>query len=163
MAGSSVKIDTKQLNRLAKSLKSAGVKYERGTTKLLKKIGALVQGVARSYSPESPTIAMYARANKSGVTKRKRSNITTGSLRDSIKMKATKEEASIFIASNSRAGKYAEKMHDQKGTAWRERGKRTEQKGSKADDKFIDRAYADNVRNIDELIDDVLDDFINAI
>lgn len=163
MANSVFKVDTSQLRRLERSLSKAGASFEKGKKLLLKKIGAVVQGTAKGYSPESPTIGMYAKMNKSGVTNRKRSNITTGSLRDSISTKTGKDEVSIFVAANSRAGKYAEKIHDGKGKSWKKRGPRTVQKGAKADDKFIDRAYLDREKNIAELVDSTIDTMINSI
>lgn len=158
-----INIDTKELKRFEKSLSKAGVKYEKGTGLLFKKIGVIVQGLARKYCPESPTIGMYANMNKSGTTKRKRSGITTGSLRDSITMKAKKDSVSIFVPSNSPGGDYAERIHDKKDSEWRERGARTKQKGAKADSKFIYRAYADSEKEIDGLVDDVLDELIKGI
>lgn len=156
-------VDTSQLRRLERSLSKAGVKFEKGSTLFLKRIGVLVQGLARKYSPESPTLSMYASMNKSGVTKRNRSSITTGSLRDSITVDSKKDSVSINVPSNSRAGDYAEKIHDQKGTAWRNRGPRTKQKGSKADEKFIYRAYDDSKKEQDAIIGGVINDLIKEI
>lgn len=51
--------------------------------------------------------------------------------------------ATIFVATNSEAGKYAFRIHEQKGTAWKNRGPGTIAKGSQADDKFIVRAIND--------------------
>jgi len=154
-------IDTTQLKRLQRSLGKSGPKFEKGSKLFLKKVGVLVQGLARKYSPESPTIGMYARQNKSGVTNRKRSSITTGSLRDSITSKVGKGFVSIFVPSNSRAGKYAEKVHSKTGI--NEWGPRTKQKGSKAKEEYIYRAFADSTKEIDALLDDVIDKFTDGI
>lgn len=156
-------IDTAQLRRLERSLSKAGVKYENGARLMLKRIGVLVQGLARKYCPESPTIGQYAKMNKSGKTKRKRSSITTGSLRDSITHEAKKDYVSINVPSNSRGGGYAEKIHDKKGKSWKKRGVRTKQKGPKADEKFIYRAFADSEKEIDGIVDGVIDDLTKAI
>jgi len=156
-------IDTSQLVRLQKSLGKSGKRFDKGIALLFKKIGVLVQGLSRKYSPESQTIGMYAAQNKSGVTNRKRSSITTGSLRDSIMQKAGKNFVSIFVLSNSRAGKYAEKIHDKKGSEWENRGPRTKQKGAKADEKYIYRAYADSEADIDRMVDEVIDKFAKGI
>jgi hypothetical protein len=100
-------IDASQLKRLNRSLSRAGVSFKKGSKRMLSKIGVTVQGLAKDYCPESPTKGQYAAMNKSGVTKRKASSITTGSLRDSITMKAKGDEVSIFVPSNSRGGKVA--------------------------------------------------------
>lgn len=163
MANNAFTVDSRQLKRLNKSLSKAGVKFEKGTTRLLKKIGVVVQGLAFKYSPESPSRAQYAAQNKSGVTRRSASSITSRSLRDSITMKAGKDSVSIFVPSNSRAGKYAEKIHDEKGSSWQKRGVRTRQKGSKSDDKYIYRAYDDSEKEQSALVDQVIKELINGI
>jgi len=160
-------IDTSQLKRLQSNLGRSGKRLDKGTALLMKKVGVLVHGLARKYAPESPTVGMYAQQNKSGVTNRSRASITTGSLKDSIQQKAKKDEVSIFVPSNSRGGKYAEKIHDKKGQSgkngWQERGPRTKQKGSKADDKYIYRAFDDSEKEIDALLDQVIDKFADGI
>ena len=156
-------IDARQLKRLDKSLTKAGKDYKKGVKRFLKEIGVRVSALARKYCPESPQKKDYARMNKSGVTNRKSSGITTGSLRDSIQYDAKKDRVSINVPSNSKGGKYAEKMHDKKGSAWKNRGVRTQQKGSKADDKYIYRAFEDSEDKIDELIDKVINDMTKGI
>ncbi len=156
-------IDAGQLRRLEKSLSKAGVDFKKGTKRFLTKIGVAVQGKAKEYSPESPTKSMYAAMNKSGVTKRKASSITTGSLRNSITMQAKSDSVSIFVPANSKAGEYAEKIHDKKGSAWQNRGPRTKQKGPKADEKFIYRAYADTKKEQDAFINQTIAELVRDI
>ena len=158
-----VTVNAKQLLKLELSLVNAGKSYDKGKKKLLKKIGVIVQGLARKYCPESPTKSQYAAMNQSGTTERRSSSITTGSLRDSITHEVGKDFVSINVPSNSRGGKYAEKMHDQKGSAWLNRGPRTKQKGAKADEKFIFRAGKDSEKETDALIDQVLTEMIKGI
>ena len=62
--------------------------------------------------------------------------------------------ASVFVASNSEAGRYAARIHDGKGLTWRNRGPGTIQKGARADDKFMDRAVIDNEAVLLEIIND---------
>lgn len=54
---------------------------------------------------------------------------------------------SIFVSGNSSAGQYAAIIHDAKGVAWNERGIGTKKKGTRADDKFIERALKDSEPN----------------
>jgi hypothetical protein len=158
-----VKIDYHQLRGLMRRCDKAGVEFERAMPRVLKRFGVLVQGTARKFCPESPTIAMYARQNKSGKTKRRRSSITTGSLRDSITTKSDKVTTSIFVPRNSRGGKYAERIHDGKGTSWRKRGPRTVQKGADADDKFIYRAYEVRKKDLDDLMDQAINKILGGL
>lgn len=160
---SDFKIDTTQLKRLERSLSSAKVDYKKGVKRFLKEVGVRIQGLARKYAPESPTKSDYAKLNKSGKTNRKNTGITTGSLRDSITYDAGRDMVSINVPSNSRGGKYAERIHDKKGTEWNNRGPRTVKKGAKADEKYIYRAFDDSEKSIDKLIDKVIDDLTGAI
>ena len=156
-------IDARSLKLLRLSLGKSEKVYNRGIKKVLTGIGSYIQGVARSYAPESPTIKQYAAMNQDGVTLRSRSGITTGSLRDSITSDVGKDSISIGVPTNSRGGKYAEKMHDGKGKTWHNRGPNTVRKGPKAGDKYITRAYEDSKGRVDELIDDVLDGLLRKI
>ena len=67
-----------------------------------------------------------------------------GGLRNSITAWAEGLEACVFVPSNSPAGKYARRIHDEKGKAWHKRGIGTVAMGERADDKFIERAIGDN-------------------
>ena len=157
------KVDYSQLRRLERSLGKSEKKLNAGRKNLLKKIGSVVLGLARRYCPESPTKAQYASQNKSGKTNRKASSITTGSLRDSITTEVKKDYVSINVPSNSKGGKYAEKIHDEKDKTWWDVGIRTKQKGAKADEKYIYRAAEDGSKEIDALIDQVITEFTKGI
>lgn len=69
-----------------------------------------------------------------------------GGLENSIKAQtvgaknASEMQAIIFIASNAPAGKYAKRIHDEKGKSWHKRGLGTVAKGVRADELFIKRA-----------------------
>ena len=63
-----------------------------------------------------------------------------GGLMRSIQFRATPQYAEIFVSAGSPAGKYAYKMHEEKGIRWHKRGPGTQAKGPQADDKFITRA-----------------------
>jgi len=117
-----VTVNQKQLLRLELGLLKAGKSYDKGKKRLLKKIGVVVQGLARKYCPESMPKGMYVGTLKGGVTKRKNSSFTSGSLRRSITVDTGKDFVSINVPSNSPGGDYAEKMHDEKGKSWLNRG-----------------------------------------
>ena len=61
----------------------------------------------------------------------------------SIAFQSSDSMVEVFVPSNSPAGSYAFKMHEQKGSKWKERGPGTQAKGPQADDKFITRAATD--------------------
>ena len=157
------KIDASQLRKLNLSILVAGKDYKKSQKRLLKKIGGYVLGLAKKYCPESPTRSQYASMNKGGKTSRSATSITTGALRDSIRSDVGKDYVSINVPANSQGGPYAEKMHDEKRKTWRNRGLRTKEKGSKADEKFIYRAAEDSEKKIDELIDAVANEIIKGI
>lgn len=157
----SITVNTSELKRLNRSMKKVGGNFEKASNRLLKKLGVWVHGKSRDLCPESPTVAQYAAANKSGKTARNRTAITTGSLRDSITMQAGTNRVDIFIPANSRGGKYGEKMHDEKGRTWKKLGPRSRQKN--ATDKFIFKAYDESKSIQSELVDDVIDEITRGI
>ena len=79
---------------------------------------------------------------------------TPGGLMRSITFASDDGKAEIFVPSNSDAGKYARRIHDEKGITWWKRGPGTQAKGPKADDRFILRAITDNEHQMLKIIDD---------
>lgn len=63
-----------------------------------------------------------------------------GGLMRSIMVQNTDTQVEVFVPSNSLAGSYAFKIHEEKGKKWKYRGPGTQAKGPDADDKFIVRA-----------------------
>lgn len=135
---------------------------KRGAANAMRRIGGIVQSLAIEYAPKGPTQQELERLRKaewklrgkkpSGAQKaawkasrkaNSHSRPAPGSLMQSISMTSDATNATIFVASNSAAGKYAFRIHEQKGTAWKNRGPGTIAKGSKADEKFITRAIVD--------------------
>lgn len=105
-------------------------------------IGQHVKREAKLNAPKSPTMA-----ERSATLKRKKRTAlrtTPGGLEKSIEYEVKGDTCSVFVASNSYAGKYAKRIHDEKGKSWRKRGPGTIAKGSRADDKFVERAIRDN-------------------
>lgn len=87
---------------------------------------------------------------------------TPGGLMKSIAFTSTDSRAEIFVPANSPAGTYAKKIHDEKGSSWKDRGPGTQAKGPKADDKFIERAAKDNESNILAIITDQVNQAIEG-
>ena len=85
-----------------------------------------------------------------------RSPTMNGGLERSIEYEASESGCAVFVASNSQAGRYARRIHDEKGITWRNRGPGTVAKGQRADEKFIERAIRDNAQNFGLIIADEL-------
>jgi len=75
-----------------------------------------------------------------------------GGLRNSITAYADGLEACVFVPRISEAGKYARRIHDEKGRTWFKRGLGTVAMGVRADAKFIERALASNEKKFYRLI-----------
>lgn len=101
-------------------------------------------------APRSPTQGMKTTARKTTRKTKRKPRATTrakrGGLERSIQfsLEPAQLRALVYVAANSEAGQYAEKMHDGKGKSWSKRGPGTVSKGPRADDKFIERAQTDN-------------------
>lgn len=128
--------------------------------------------LARNYAPRSPSEAekkmakrdprpakksRLARAVKAvkkfinKILRKKRASsgkahAVPGGLEKSIDFVSVREGCSIFVAANSPAGKYAKRIHDEKGKKWWKRGPGTIRKGAKADEKYIERAVNDRTQ-----------------
>lgn len=63
-----------------------------------------------------------------------------GSIQWRLRGKGYNIDAEVYVAANAEAGKYAKRIHDEKGKTWRKRGPGTVAKGPRADDKYILRA-----------------------
>ncbi len=116
------------------------------------RIADLVVVAAKDYAPISPTKAQYistlkGRRVKGGriVKKTKRNDFHPGQLTAAIRGESAEQFARIFVPSNSRAGVYADFIHN--GTY--KRGVGTVAKGSQARRKFIERAIKDNMALIE--------------
>ena len=108
----------------------------------LARIGQRVRDEAKRNAPRSPTMAQLSATLKR--KKRTARRTTPGGLEKSIEYEVKGGTCSVFVASNSYAGKYAKRIHDEKGKSWHKRGPGTIAKGSRADDKFVERAIRDN-------------------
>lgn len=114
-------------------------------SRALSKCGLLAVREAKANAPRSPTNAILSATLKR--KKRTARRTYPGGLEKSIVHEVRSgrsSECSVFVASNSPAGKYARRIHDEKGKTWRNRGPGTIAKGQRADDKFIERAVRDN-------------------
>ena len=120
----------------------------------LRDTGQMLVHEAFLNAPKSPTMKKHSATLKR--KKRTARRMLPGGLEKSIEFEATETGCSVFVASNSQAGRYARRIHDEKGVTWRNRGPGTIAKGARADEKFIERAIKDNVQNFGLIVDDEL-------
>jgi len=141
------------------ALKQAEREGREGISRALYRVGTLVKDRAVEYAPKSPTSEeLRAFRRKSGRGKRKSagnrkaratSRTKPGGLMRSISYKSNAKMAEVFVATNSEAGRYAWRIHEEKGRTWHKVGPGTLAKGAKADHKFIERAIKDSAKDIE--------------
>lgn len=156
------------------------------------RIGGLWKRTAVQYAPVSPSTTMLrkllkglgetsVRARKGGrmdiqITKfyaerihllLSKSNVKTrpmpGGLMRSITVRNTDTQVEVFVPSNSPAGSYAVKIHEEKGSAWKHRGPGTQAKGAQADDKFITRAATDKQNDFAAIVSSEIDKILEGL
>ena len=133
-------------------LKSAGAAAPVVIARSLTRIGQRVKDEAKRNAPRSPTMAQLSATLKR--KKRTARRTTPGGLEKSIEYEVKGGTCSVFVASNSYAGKYAKRIHDEKGRTWQKRGPGTIAKGARADDKFVERAINDNQDRMLKILQD---------
>ena len=106
--------------------------YGQYTTKATKRRAAVLVKNTDYYAPVT---VLAARAGKANALR-----LNPGGLGRSIMMEYGDDHVEVFVPSNSEGAGYAEKIHNEKGKTWKERGPGTQAKGPQADDKFIERA-----------------------
>lgn len=116
--------------------------------------GLIAVRESKANAPRSPTMKQLSATLKR--KKRTARRTLPGGLERSIEYEASESGCSVFVASNSQAGRYARRIHDEKGITWRNRGPGTVAKGQRADEKFIERAIRDNAQNFGLIIADEL-------
>jgi hypothetical protein len=114
----------------------------------LTRLALLVHRDALANAPISPTQATLNGLRKTTRVVTRKATATSrpkpGGLMRSIAFRVSDGSAEIFVAANSEAGRYAFRMHEEKGKSWWNRGPGTVAKGSRADEKFITRAIEAN-------------------
>jgi len=141
-------------------LQRLGKDAHQATVKSMTRITLLVHRDAIRNAPRSPSASMIKSMRKTNRRTTRKSRATSrpspGGLERSISQKVEDRpgqvEGIVFVAANSEAGKYAKFIHDAKGSGWNRRGPGTRQKGTRSDDKFIERAISENESNIVAII-----------
>ena len=146
------------LRAVEEMLRKAGRSVSPAARRGMDRIAKAVVKKAVEYAPRSPTRTIASRTLK--VQRRSKSQRTPGDLEKSIKHEVcstgSDTDAVVFVAANAPAGKYAARIHDQKGVSWFKRGPGTVAKGTQADEKFIARAIKDTSHYFDLILEQEL-------
>ncbi len=153
-----VAILSPDLRSALRALDRASGETKAGIRRGLFRIGAVIKREAVRYAPISPSATIMRRIAKAAGRPRKKGSMkaTPGGLMRSIAFASDTEKAEIFVPSNSAAGKYARRIHDEKGLSWWKRGPGTQAKGAHADEKYILRAIQDNEAKAIQIAEDQL-------
>ena len=150
-----IAVEMQGAESLISALKQHGMGVSRAVGRGMKRISNVVAKKAQDYAPRSPTRTIASKTLK--VQRRSKSQRTPGglekSIRPEIRIAGTDVDAVVFVASTAPAGKYAKRIHDEKGKTWRNRGPGTVAKGPQADDKFITRAIRDTQDNFGLIVE----------
>ena len=152
MADDLVQIDPGFVVKMLDTLPAKGMAAVR---RGLKRAVLIIHREAVKNAPVSPTNAQYSKA----VLKRKKrtkQRMHPGGLSRSIEWEVAGNEGSVYVAENSEAARYAKVIHDERYKRWKNRGPGTIAKGSRAREKFIERALADNLGKVNEILDAAL-------
>ena len=83
----------------------------------LGRCGLLAVREAKANAPRSPTMFQVSMNLKRKFRTQRRT--TPGGLEKSIEYDVQGDRCSVFVSRNSFAGKYAKRIHDEKGVTWR--------------------------------------------
>ena len=157
-------MEVKGLQELKASFAARPAKVRQAAGRGLDRAVRIIHRDAVRNAPRSPTQAQkdaLLKNRKKALSRRgktRKARATTrakpGGLERSVELKidAVKMEASVYVAANSEGGRYAKKIHDEKGKSWGKRGPGTVIKGPRADEKFIARAVKDNENTVGQKI-----------
>ena len=144
-----VMVELNGADSLVSALKQHGKGVSRAVGRGMKRISNAVAKKAQDFAPRSPTRTIASKTLK--VQRRSKSQRTPGglekSIRPEVRIVGADVDAVVFVASTAPAGKYAKRIHDEKGKTWHKRGPGTVAKGPQADDKFIERAVKETQKN----------------
>jgi len=141
---------------LADAIAKAGEKVGKEVARGVRRACLVVHRESVKNAPVSPTNAQYSKA----VLKRKKRTarkMHPGGLSRSIEWDAHGYSGSVYVASNSEAARYAKVIHDERYKRWKNRGPGTIAKGSRAREKFIERAMTDNEKAVGEILEKAIE------
>ena len=130
--------------------------FRRPNPQTLTRLALLVHRDALANAPITPTQQTLNKLHGRKRTVHRKATAYSrpkpGGLMRSIAYRVGLDTAEIYVAANSEAGKYAFRMHEEKGKTWWNRGPGTVAKGTRADHKFIERAITENQPRIREAL-----------
>ena len=160
-AGADLTVEVKGATELQAAFERVARECPQAIARAHFRIAGIIRPEAKLNCPRSPKREeLDALRNTDRKVKRKpraHSRPSPGGLIRSIDSASNSAGAAVYVAANSEAGKYARKMHDDKGVSWFKRGPGTVARGARADAKFISRAIDENQTQIRVIIDSELD------
>ena len=137
-------VEIRGLDELTRALTRFPERLSAARSRAGARVGLHCVREAKANAPRSPTKAQHSKTLKrKRITARRQ--FFPGGLEKSIECETLANgDVSVFVAKNSFAADYARYIHDEKGVRWFKRGAGTVAKGSRADEKFIERAVNDN-------------------
>ncbi len=141
-----IKVDN--LSEVERDLTNLDKNIGTGTQRTLGEVGFFVQAEAKQRCPVSPTKAQAAGTGYHYDPKK-----SPNELANSIDRKLGRGYVDVGVI-HGNATKYAAVIHDGRGKSWNKLGPGSKAKGNLVGEKFIDRAYDDNKREIDKQFED---------
>lgn len=136
-------------------------KLTEGIAAAIRQCGLHALRESKRNAPRSPT--MKQRSATLVRKRRTKQKSAPGGLERSIVCDIMGDTATIYILQNSAAGKYARRIHDEKGKTWWKRGAGTVAKGNRADEKFIQRALKDNAKAYEAKLAKAVESALKAV
>lgn len=145
-------IEIRGLAEIERRLKAAGRAASAVAERGLARCGAIALRDGVRMAPRSPTKAQYsATLKRKRRTDRKR--FFPGGLEKSIETRTQGGVCTVFVRRNSYAGKYAAKIHDERGVTWRNLGPGSIAKGGPVGEKFVERAILWNAPTFRKILE----------
>jgi hypothetical protein len=150
-----ITVDSRELRDFAARLNKIGKETPANIKRGLTVIGSIVKGKAVAFAPRSMTKSEYVKTLVHGKTKRR--VFTSGQLKGSIKAEVFPDRVEIGVASNSRAGAYAEKVHE----TWKKPSNPLyEHNTPETRKEFIFEAAKKSDKEIEKAVDKILADIV---
>jgi len=137
-----VKVEVVGLNELKRDLNAFGKDVDRGTGRSLTEAGRFVEAEAKKRCPIGPTKSLAAGTGYHYDPKK-----SPGTLRGSITMLKGGDYVDVGVLQGP-AMRYADVIHNRRGTAWKNLGPGNQGGTARIGEKFIDRAYDDNAQTV---------------
>ena len=146
------------LEQVAADIRNLSRASSEAAREALRDCGRLAMMEAKRRAPRGPTLKNLShnlKRKKRTTLKSRPSFKPPGGLERSIQFESDSAHASVFVASNAEAGKYAKRIHDEQFITWRNLGPGSKEKSNNGfviGGKFIERGIRENIDNFRTII-----------